>query len=366
MRETASPSESLVVDERSIAFFADGGELKRRFSMAHHLADSFGRRIRVLRVSLTDHCNFRCVYCMPPEGLPHIDKTTYLSRDDIARFVSVTARMGVGRYRLTGGEPLLRRDVVDIVARLRDIDGVDELSMTTNGSLLGRLAAPLRRAGLDRLNISLDSLDPDRFESITLVSQYERVREGITTAIGEGFPVKINVVIMNGLPDSELLEFVQLAVDHDIDVRFLEFMPLCGTGWRPDLVYPIGKARDTIKQHLNLTPMIREDHPAETFLIEGGRGRVGFIASLSEPFCSSCSRMRLTADGRIRPCLFSSYEVPVADALRAGDDASLERVIRSAVWNKPKGSEFDSDPFAENEDVVRQTGGAPLIRSLGG
>jgi cyclic pyranopterin phosphate synthase len=303
---------------------------------------------------------------MPPEGLPHIDKTTYLSRQNIARFVRVAAGMGVERYRLTGGEPLLRPDVVDIVSALRHIDGVEELSMTTNGSLLARLAAPLRRAGLDRLNISLDSLDPARFESVTLVTQFERVREGITAALAEGFGVKINVVIMRGLPDSELLAFVQLAGEHDIDVRFLEFMPLCGTGWRPDLVYPIAAVRDFIREHAVLTPLVRADHPAETFTIEGGRGRVGFIASLSEPFCSSCSRMRLTADGRIRPCLFSDYEVRVDEILRTGDDASLERVIRDAVWNKPQGSEFDSEPFVEGESTARKTGGAPLIRSLGG
>lgn len=330
------------------------------------LADSFGRPVRTLRVSLTDHCNFRCVYCMPPEGVPHLEKSNYLSVEKIARFVRVAAELGVTHCRVTGGEPLLRKDVVDIVRALKNIDALQEVSMTTNGSLLPALARPLRDAGLDRLNISLDSLDPDRFESITLVSQYARVREGIRAAMAAGFPVKINVVVVRGMPDDEILAFVDMAVREDIDVRFLEFMPLCGSGWQADLVVPIGEVRDTVMRQHALRELPRGDRPAQLFEVDGGRGRVGFIASLSEPFCGSCSRMRLTADGRIRPCLFSQYELSVAGVLESGDDTALAEAIRYAVWNKPWGSEFSEQPFAAGESLERKTGATPLIRNIGG
>lgn len=332
------------------------------------LADSFGRRVRVVRVSLTDHCNFRCVYCMPPEGLPYLDKSIYLTTVEIARFVRVASELGVTHCRLTGGEPLLRRDVIDIVRELKDVPSLLEVSMTTNGSLLPRLARPLRRAGLDRLNISLDSLGPARFEEVTLVSQYDRVMDGIAAARAEGFPVKINVVAMKGMSEREVFDFVQLAVDDDVDVRFLEFMPLCGSGWQAERVYPIADLRRLVRSRYVLRELPRGDRPAQLFAVEGGRGRIGFIASLSEPFCGDCSRMRLTADGRIRPCLFSNVEYPVATLLRGGDasDGELADAIRAAVWNKPWGSEFSHAPFEKGESTKRRTSDAPLIRSLGG
>jgi cyclic pyranopterin phosphate synthase len=331
------------------------------------LADSFGRCVRTVRVSLTDHCNFRCVYCMPPEGLPYLDKSKYLTAAEIARFVRVASALGVTHCRLTGGEPLLRRDVVDIVRMLKDIDTLHEVSMTTNGSLLPRLAGPLRHAGLDRLNISLDSLDPARFEEVTLVSQHDRVMDGIDAARAVGFPMKINVVAISGMRDDEVFDFVQLAIDHDTDVRFLEFMPLCGSGWEADRVYPIAAVRRLVASRYALHELPRGDRPAQLFSIEGGRGRVGFIASLSEPFCSDCSRMRLTADGRIRPCLFSDVEHPIAALLRGdADDNEVAAAIRAAVWKKPWGSEFSGTPFKKGESTKRRTTEAPLIRTLGG
>ena len=331
------------------------------------LVDSFGRCVRKLRVSLTDHCNFRCVYCMPPEGLPYLDKTTYLSIQQIERFVRVASDLGITHCRLTGGEPLLRDDVVEIVRTLQTIGPLQEVSMTTNGSLLPKLAGPLRSAGLDRLNISLDSLDASRFEEVTLVSQYDRVRDGILAAIEEGFPIKINVVVMKGMPEDEILAFADTAVKNDIDVRFLEFMPLCGSGWQSDRVFPMAEVRDVVRAHHTLTELPREDNPAQLFSVAGGRGRIGFIASLSEPFCSACSRMRLTTDGRIRPCLFSNYEYAVAELLRGGgDDSELAEAIRCSVWNKPWGNEFNDSKFEAGEERLRRTTDAPLIRSLGG
>ncbi len=333
----------------------------------HVLVDSYGRRMRTLRVSLTDHCNFRCVYCMPPEGLPTVSKSRYLTAAEITRFVSIVAGLGVERCRLTGGEPLLRKDVVGITRSIKGVAGIREVSMTTNGSLLTQFAAPLREAGLDRLNISLDSLDASRFEDISRSPQYGRVRDGIETAVRLGFPVKLNVVVIRGMPDEEIMEFVRMAVACDMDVRFLEFMPLCGSGWEADRVYPVGEVRELVRTGFDLTELPRADRPAEMFSISGGSGRVGFIASLSEPFCDTCSRMRLTADGSIRPCLFSSDEYPVGDLLKAGaSDGQLIEAVRHAVWNKAAGNEFAEQPFRAGESTERETRTGSFIRSIGG
>jgi cyclic pyranopterin phosphate synthase len=304
---------------------------------------------------------------MPPEGLPTVSKSSYLTTAEITRFVSVVARLGVARCRLTGGEPLLRKEVVEITRSIKMVAGMREVSMTTNGSLLTRFAEPLRKAGLDRLNISLDSLDARRFEDISRSSQYERVRAGIEAALELGFPVKLNVVVIRGMPDEEILEFVRMAVAHDMDVRFLEFMPLCGSGWDGDRVYPVGEVRELVRGHFELTGLARGDRPAETFSIAGGRGKVGFIASLSEPFCDTCSRMRLTADGKIRPCLFSGKQYAVDRLLRAGaPDDELIGAVRQAVWNKVAGNEFARDPFRAGESARRRVRSGALIRGIGG
>jgi cyclic pyranopterin phosphate synthase len=334
----------------------------------HLLVDSYGRRIDNLRISLTDRCNFRCVYCMPPEGLPMLKKSRFLSLDQIVRFVRIVGRAGVERYRLTGGEPLLRSDIVDIVRALKQVTTVKELSVTTNGSRLAELSAQLRDAGLDRINVSLDSVDKQRFEAVTLTSQYDRVRGGIEAALGAGFPVKLNMVVLKGLPDHEIIEFVRMAVDNsDIEVRFLEFMPLCGEGWEADLVYPIAEVRDIVRAHFQLEPQHRGNRTAETFTIDGGPGRVGFIASLSEPFCSDCSRMRLTADGKIRPCLFSDYEVSVGGLLGNGaGDEEILAAIKTAVANKPQGNQFLEAPFESGREDATRVPGGPFIRTVGG
>jgi cyclic pyranopterin phosphate synthase len=331
------------------------------------LVDSYGRRIDNLRVSLTDRCNFRCVYCMPAEGLPMLEKSRFLTLDQIVRFVRIVGGVGVKRYRLTGGEPLLRRDIVEIVRALKAVPTVEELSVTTNGSRLAELSTPLRQAGLDRINVSLDSVDKKRFEAVTLTAQYGRVREGIEAALGAGFPVKLNMVVLKGLPDEEILAFVRMAVDRDIEVRFLEFMPLCGEGWEAELFYPIPQVRDVVRSQFELEAQHRGNRTAETYTIDGGPGKVGFIASLSEPFCADCSRMRLTADGKIRPCLFSDYEVSVGDLLNDGaTDAEILAAIRTAVANKPRGNEFMGAPFESGRQNGRRVSNGPFIRTVGG
>jgi cyclic pyranopterin phosphate synthase len=304
---------------------------------------------------------------MPPEGLPTASKSSYLTTAEITRFASIVASLGVERCRVTGGEPLLRKEVVEITHSLKRVAGIREVSMTTNGSLLTRFAEPLRKAGLDRLTLSLDSLDERRFEEISRSSQYKRVRDGIETAVRLGFPVKLNVVVMRGIPDEEITEFVQMAVAHDMDVRFLEFMPLCGTSWDANQVYPVDEVRELVRARFDLTDLPRADRPAETFSIAGGRGRVGFIASLSEPFCDTCSRMRLTANGSIRPCLFSSDEYPVGHLLKSeASDGQLIEAVRRAVWGKVAGNEFAEDPFRAGESTQRETRSSSYIRSIGG
>jgi len=333
----------------------------------HPLVDSYGRRVNNLRISLTDRCNFRCVYCMPPEGLPMLDKSHFLGTDDIVRFVQIVGRVGVSRYRLTGGEPLLRPDITEVVRALKAVPTVAELSVTTNGSRLAVLAEPLREAGLDRVNVSLDSVDKRRFEAVTLSSQYERVRDGIRAALKAGFPVKLNMVVLKGISDDEILEFVRVAVDQNIEVRFLEFMPLCGEGWEAELVYPIAQVRDIVSSQFKLEAQYRGDKTAETYTIGAGPAKVGFIASLSEPFCDSCSRMRLTADGNIRPCLFSDFEVSVGDLLRNGaSDEQLLAAIRTAVANKPRGNQYVEEPFGTGEEEGRRVPSGPFIRTVGG
>jgi cyclic pyranopterin phosphate synthase len=334
------------------------------------LVDSYGRRVRSLRVSLTDQCNFRCVYCTPPDGYTVTPKSDQLTVDEVVRVVSLASRHGVDRVRLTGGEPLLRRDIVDVVGALRGVETLDEISITTNASRLAPLAEPLESAGLDRVNVSLDSLDPARFGQVARARQYDSVRDGIEAALRVGFPLKVNVVVMRGMDDDEIARFVDMAIDNAIEVRFLEFMPLCGDGWQAAQVYPIAEVRDVVRarfEGLGLVEQPRGDRTAQTFALGGTGARVGFIGSLTEPFCASCSRIRVSADGKIRPCLFSDYEVELKAVLRGGaTDEELLDTLREAVFNKPAGNEFVDAPFSLDSDRKRKTAANPLIRTVGG
>lgn len=342
------------------------GDMGRRASNEPVLRDGHGRVVDTMRVSLTDRCNFRCRYCMPPEGLDALPGDDFLAPAEVARLVGITASLGVTRYRLTGGEPLVRRDIVDIVSLLRGIDGVRELSMTTNGSRLAALARPLRGAGLDRINVSLDSLEATRFARVTGSRGYARVREGIEAALSAGFPVKINAVVLSGMPDEEVFAFVELARHRGVEVRFLEFMPLCGSGWGRDAVYPIPEVQALVASRYALEELPRGSAPARTYAIGGG-GRVGFISPLSDPFCDTCSRIRLAADGKLRPCLFSDYAVDLGALVRAGaTDGELADAVRLAVHNKPRGSAFSDTPLAQMSAAALDASGGPPIRSIGG
>jgi len=291
----------------------------------------------------------------------------YLTKAEVLRFARVAGEMGIHRVRLTGGEPLLRKDILDIVSALKSVDTVRDLSITTNGSRLKKLLVPLKEAGLDRLNISLDSMDAERFKAVTLVNAYQEVMFSVQRALELGFPIKLNMVVLQGLTEDEIIRYVSLAKEYPLNVRFLEFMPLCGTGWRPDLVLPIQNVRAIVHEHFSLKPLPRGDNVAEEFSVGDGLGKVGFIASLTESFCNQCSRIRLSADGQIQSCLFSDKQVPIKQLLREGaSDAALEDAIRYAASIKPKGNRFLEEPFTGQEEDLEKYTDTPLIRMIGG
>lgn len=293
-----------------------------------------------------------------------------LASGEIVRAIRIFAEMGIRRVRLTGGEPLLREDILEIVRAIKKIGLIEDLSITTNGSLLEPLLAPLKEAGLDRLNISLDSLDPGRFQGITLSDSYHKVYRATEAALALGFPVKLNMVVLKGLRDEEIISFVKLAQRRSLEARFLEFMPLCGEGWDPDFVLPIAEVKKVVFREFEMTAdEPKKGQVAQTFTLSGSRGKVGFIASLTESFCDRCSRIRLTADGRIRPCLFSDVEVPLWNLLR--DEASDEEIkesIKLAAAVKPAGNVWREKPFdASGGGSLRQAApSAAVMRRIGG
>lgn len=303
------------------------------------LVDAFGRRHTYLRLAVTDRCNLRCLYCMPPEGVMLQPRAEILRFDEIVRLVRLLARMGVNKVRLTGGEPLIRRDVGLLIAGLARIDGIQTLAMTTNGVLLRTHAPLLREAGLTRLNVSLDTLRPDRFERITRRAHLSDVLGGIDAALAAGFaPLKINMVVMGGQNDDELADFVELAREKPIHVRFIEYMPFPGNSWRQATLVSYEQMLAVLRTRYPLTPAfpLGGSQVAREFEIPGFRGRVGFITPMTAHFCDSCSRLRITADGQLRTCLFNTPQGSLRDALRGGArDSEIEAKIRAAVACKP-------------------------------
>jgi len=303
------------------------------------LKDGHGRLIGDLRVSVTDRCNFRCQYCMPAEGLPWLEREEILSFEEIARLVCLFAAMGVHDIRLTGGEPLVRRDFPRLAKMLAEIEQVHDLSVTTNGFLLERDAEALVRAGIDRFNISVDSLQKDRFFELTRRDALPQVLRGLDKLgqFPEAHPIKINAVAMRDFTEEEAIPFAEFARRTPYEVRFIEFMPLdADHAWTQDQVLTGAEIRDAIDAVYPLEPEPREPHAtARVYRFKDGNGRIGFINPVSEPFCGDCNRVRLTADGRLRTCLFSLNETDLRGSMREGaDDGELERIIRDAVWRK--------------------------------
>ncbi len=308
----------------------------------NQLRDGYKRKIDYMRISITDRCNLRCIYCMP-SGLPKpIEHKEILKYEEIVRIVIVAASLGVKKVRLTGGEPLIRKGIVNLIRMLKDIDKIEELSLTTNGIFLAAYAEELADAGLDRVNVSLDSLNPERYKNITGGGNLEDVLKGIEAAEKQGFtPIKINMVPVRGINEDEIINFASLTFKSPYHIRFIEFMPFGSRElWTPEKFISADEIKSFVEKAGNLYPeKIRKSGPARNYRLEGASGIVGFISPLSNHFCNECNRLRLTADGKLRPCLFSETEIDLKPALRsrASSDTEIERLIGIAVQIKPQG-----------------------------
>jgi GTP 3',8-cyclase len=330
--------------------------------VAAPLRDGHGRLIGDLRVSVTDRCNFRCQYCMPADGLPWLHRTELLTFEEIERVVRTLVPLGVRSVRLTGGEPLVRRELPKLITMLSAIDGLEDLSLTTNGYLLERMADELVDAGLERINVSLDSLSRDRFFQITRRDSLPQVIRGLETL--ERFPqlgpVKVNCVAMRGFTEDEVIPFAELARRKPYQVRFIEFMPLdADHAWSEDRVLPGAEIRRMIDHVYPLEPLEREAHAtARVWRFRDGHGEIGFVNPVSEPFCADCDRIRLTAEGKLRTCLFSLHETDLREALRSdADDEALIEMIRDAVWRKELKHHVSEPGFRQPPRTMSQIGG---------
>jgi cyclic pyranopterin phosphate synthase len=326
------------------------------------LRDGHDRLISDLRVSVTDRCNFRCQYCMPAEGLPWLEREEVLSFDEIERLVRLFTRIGIEDVRVTGGEPLVRRDLPNLIARLAAVEGLRDLSLTTNGYLLERDAAALVAAGIQRVNVSIDSLQRDRFFQITRRDSLPQVMRGLEAigAFPEVRPIKVNAVAMRGFTEEEVLPFAEFARSTAYQVRFIEFMPLDGGhAWTPETVLGGGEVRRLIEAVHPLEEVPREaSATARIFRFRDGEGEIGFINPVSEPFCADCNRIRITADGKLRTCLFSLHETDLRAPLREGaDDAEVESIIREAVWRKELKHHVGEPGFRQPPRTMSAIGG---------
>jgi GTP 3',8-cyclase len=326
------------------------------------LIDGHGRPIGDVRISVTDRCNFRCQYCMPAEGLPWLERDALLTYEEITRLVRLLAAMGVHDVRLTGGEPLVRRDLWRLVEQLSAIEAVHDLSLTTNGYLLTRQVGDLVRAGLRRINVSLDSLAPDRFFQLTRRDSLAQVLEGLEAAqrYEELRPIKVNVVALRDFTEDEVLRFAEFARRHPYEVRFIEFMPLdADHAWTRDRVLPNAEIVAMIDAVYPLEAVGRERHgTARRYRFADGNGSMGFISPVSEPFCGDCNRIRLTAEGELRTCLFSLTETDLRGPLRAGaTDAELEAIVRDAVWRKELKHHVNDPGFVQPARTMSRIGG---------
>jgi len=303
------------------------------------IRDRYERVIDYMRISIIDRCNLRCIYCMPKGGVKPIGHSDILRYEEIIRIVRIAADLGVKKIRLTGGEPLIRRNLPYLISSIARIKGIEDISLTTNGLLLKGLAAPLAAAGLKRVNVSLDSLRPDRYREITRGGDLNDILEGIAAAESAGlYPVKINMVPIRGFNDDEIVDFAMMTLKRPAHVRFIEFMPIGATEfWSEDKYISSGDIRNRVETIAPLVPLkVRRNGPARYFRFDGAPGVIGFISALTHHFCSSCNRLRLTSDGKLRPCLFSETEIDLKSALRSSaPDEEIERLLRLAVEIKP-------------------------------
>lgn len=329
----------------------------------NQLIDSFGRVHNNLRISVTDRCNIRCFYCMPAENVQFLNRSKILSFEEIIRFVRLVVPLGVNKIRLTGGEPLVRKEIPELVKMLAEIPGIDDIGITTNGILLPQYAQQLYDAGLRRINISLDALNAKKFEEITRRDEYDKVIEGIQSAQAAGFePVKINAVSIRNMTEEEIVPFGRLARETGAEIRFIEFMPLdADNQWERDKVLFAHEIQEILTQ--GIMPLVPEKQsdksaPASNFVFEDGVGRIGFIASVSNPFCMSCNRFRLTADGKLRNCLFSLEETDVRALFQSNvPDEQIIEVVRNSIAAKKEGHEINTARFIQPDRPMYSIGG---------
>ena len=329
----------------------------------NQLVDSFGRVHNNLRISVTDRCNIRCFYCMPSENVQFVHRSKIMSFEEIVKFVRLVVPMGVNKIRLTGGEPLVRKNIPELVKLLAEIPGIEDIGITTNGILLPQYAQQLYDAGLRRINISLDALNAKKFEEITRRDEYHKVMEGIQAAHAAGFkPIKINAVSIRNLTEKEIVPFGLLARETGAEIRFIEFMPLdADNQWEREKVLFAHEIQEILSQ--GIMPLVPEEQadksaPASNFVFEDGVGRIGFIASISNPFCMSCNRFRLTADGKMRNCLFSLEETDIRELLRSNaSDEQIIEAVRNSIAAKKEGHEINTARFIQPDRPMYSIGG---------
>ncbi len=311
------------------------------FGTETEILDNYHRIINYLRVSVTDRCNMRCIYCMPEQGVRFIPHDEILTYEEMLHLIRLCVLQGIRKVRLTGGEPLVRKNIISLIEKLYQVKGLEEITLTTNGVLLKEFARPLRECGISRINVSMDTLRPERFQKITRRDYFDRVWQGIEEAARVGFnPVKINVVAMKGQNDDEILDFARLTLKNPFHVRFIEMMPVGKENiWEAETFISTEEILNIIQKIGDIEPVDSQplDGPALRYKLKGAQGEIGLIGALSQHFCETCNRLRLTADGQLRGCLFSEQETDIKGPLRKGkNDAYLKELIQTTIRNKPK------------------------------
>ncbi len=297
------------------------------------MKDNFGREINYMRISVTDRCNLRCKYCMPADGINNIGHESILSFEDIERIVRASVDLGIHKFRITGGEPLVRKGIEELIGKISQIEGVEDLALTTNGILLAQYAEALKKAGLKRVNISLDTLYMEKYADITRGGDIYAVMDGMDAAVLAGLlPIRLNVVVMEGFNDDEILNFAQLTINEPFDIRFIELMPIGHADTVVDYKYMSNQ--DIKKMMSGLVPVETGDSVAEYYKYPGAAGRIGFISPMSDHFCGTCNKIRLTADGKLKPCLHTNEEYDLSEVLKSGDDEMLKKAIANAILHK--------------------------------
>lgn len=325
------------------------------------MQDLFSRQIEYLRIAVTDRCNLRCTYCMPAEGVALKHHTEILTLEEIYRVVQAAVSLGISKIRLTGGEPLVRKGLVSLVEKIRSLPEIKDISLTTNGILLTKYAQDLKKAGLNRVNISLDTLDKNKFRQITRLGEIGYIHQGIDAALQAGLePVKLNVVVIKGVNDDEILDFIELTRHKPIHVRFIELMPIGESDANALTSYiPAEEIKQMVERTYHLAPFLnlQGSGPAKYYQVPGFRGTAGFIGALSQHFCQNCNRLRLTADGKLRPCLHKNIEYDLRKPLRAGVSLEeLQEIVRYTILHKPKEHDMTKG-WGKQERIMSQIGG---------